>query len=153
MAPEESHAVSRLAVDVFNRFVAPGCGKKACNMFVAYVTPSRIERGVDDGNRVWVAKAGGCIVGVIEVRDDTHIAMLFVAPDWQGQGIARRLVAKARAHVIEKQPRKRRLTVNAASGAVGAYRRLGFSARTAQQKKDGIVYTPMICPLRTPESS
>lgn len=93
-----------------------------------------------DGNRRWVAVAGDAIVGMLEVRGGTHIAMLFVESAYQRHGVGRGLVEAAFGPAAAWPA----LTVNSAPTAVGAYERWGFApVAPVQTSPEGIVYLPM----------
>ena len=63
------------------------------------------------------------IAGVALVRNFWNLAMLFVAPAYQRQGIGRALVEAA---VLECKPHSVMLKVNSSTFAVGFYLSLGF---------------------------
>lgn len=135
----EEVALSALAWRVFDRDVAPLYTAAGCEAFRQFAsTDAMVGRAAD--NARWVALARGEIVGMLEVRDGTHVAMLFVDGDWQRRGISRRLLVAAFGPV-DGWPM---LTVNSAPDAVGAYERLGFVATAGQQEADnGIRFIPM----------
>ena len=70
------------------------------------------------------------LVGVVLVKDFWNLCSLFVASDRQGQGIGRLLVETAALRCAGRSA-KEALWLNAATGAVPFYRRLGFVAREA----------------------
>jgi GNAT superfamily N-acetyltransferase len=91
----------------------------------------------------FVAVAGPRIVGFGAVRDQTHITQVQVAEDWHGRGIGARLV-RALVHAIhERHPRAPRVTLNAASGALVAYLRMGFVPVGPRWLWRGIIAQPM----------
>lgn len=101
-------------------------------------TIANVGRNID----LWLAEpqrclhlkacAQGRIVGVVLVKDHWNLCSLFVAPEWQRSGIGRALVEAASAHCAGRSPRSA-LLLNAATGAVGFYERLGFVARQSNQ--------------------
>lgn len=68
------------------------------------------------------------LVGVILVKQFWNLCSLFVEPALQGQGLGRRLVEAALARCAGLSP-KQALWLNAAPGAIGFYRALGFTDR------------------------
>jgi GNAT superfamily N-acetyltransferase len=78
------------------------------------------------------ASTNGRVVGVVLVKDHWNLCSLFVAPESQGSGIGRALVETASAKCAGRSPRSA-LLLNAATGAVGFYERLGFVARESTQ--------------------
>lgn len=58
---------------------------------------ARIAAEIADGWRLFVADAGGAIAAMLAVRpEDHHLDQLFVAPDFQGLGLGKRLLGFAR---------------------------------------------------------
>lgn len=88
---------------------------------------------------VWAAEMAGTLVGALEVRDETHVALLFVDPAFQRQGIGRGLLTVALGEP-ECWPA---LTVNSTPRAVGAYARLGFQLWGDEIEQNGLRFQPM----------
>ena len=80
------------------------------------------------------------LVGVVGMRERTHLQYLFVSTPYQRAGLARRLWDQARRQADRASGR---YTVNASSYAVPAYERLGFGTVGAVQEKDGVRFQPM----------
>lgn len=80
------------------------------------------------------------LVGVLGIRQPTHICLLFVDKHYQRQGIARDLFnswKKTLEYPIS-------ITVNSSPNAVPAYEKMGFSPINSAQTVDGITFVPMI---------
>ena len=77
-----------------------------------------------------VARLDDQLAGVVLVKDGWNLCSLFVESALQGRGIGRALVeaAAARCRGPGAQPA---LCLNAATQAIGFYRRLGFVERTS----------------------
>ncbi len=144
MRDGEEKAISDLVSRVFSEFVAPGYTSEGIDTFMAYTEPDAIDlRSLLGHNFVLTAKAGGLIVGAIEVRGHEHICLLFVDKEYQRRGIARELIRRA----IVKCSKRRGfeyLSVNASPFAVPVYARLGFVQTDKEQLQDGIRYIPML---------
>lgn len=82
------------------------------------------------------------LVGVLAMRGSSHIALFFVEPCLQGQGIGRALFSTAREACDSDT-----MTVNSSPFAVEIYKKLGFQALSHEQVRDGIRYTPMQCTI------
>jgi GNAT superfamily N-acetyltransferase len=78
------------------------------------------------------------LVGVLATRGNSHIALFFVEPCFQRQGVGRALFHTAREACLLNE-----MTVNASPYAIEIYKRLGFHALSDEQLKDGIRFTPM----------
>lgn len=78
------------------------------------------------------------LVGVLATRGNSHIALFFVEPCFQRQGVGRALFQAAREACLLDE-----MTVNASPYAIEIYKKLGFHALSEEQLKDGIRFTPM----------
>jgi RluA family pseudouridine synthase len=158
MAAGEAGAVAALARRVFNSCVASGVSSAGRRSFLAYARPVRILERLERGHRVLVAEMEGRLAGMIEVRDDTHIAMLFVERDAQRHGVARALIAAAFAGNGPESLAPGRaahgkdaaVTVNATPGSIAAYSHLGFRPAGPERDSDGLRVLPMARPRSRP---
>ena len=91
---------------------------------------------------MFVAVADGKIVGMITLRDSTHISLLFVDERYHRRGIGRALLEYLKDYMRQEMG-ECRVTVNASPYGVEFYHRLGFRDLRPEEKKDGIIYTPM----------
>jgi GNAT superfamily N-acetyltransferase len=116
-------------------------------------TPEAIVRYVTgEQYRYYVAEIGERIVGVAALRDDSdvfHLFHLFVAPEWQGLGIASRLWRALRDAALDdgEVPAGGAFMVNSAVGAVPVYERFGFKSTGPRVEKNGIAFVPMRLPF------
>jgi len=90
----------------------------------------------------FVAEQDGELLGVIAVRDRSHLFHLFVAAQRQGQGLSRKLWNLARLHA-EAQGASGEFTVNSSPFARAVYERFGFRATAPPTTKHGVTYVPM----------
>jgi GNAT superfamily N-acetyltransferase len=154
MAAGEAGAVAALARRVFASCVASGVSNAGRRSFLAYARRVRILERLDRGHRVLVAVMEGRLAGMIEVRDDTHIAMLFVERDAQRHGVARALIAaalpgegwEASADARAAVGTGTAITVNATPGSIAAYAHLGFRPTGPERDSDGLRVLPMARP-------
>jgi GNAT superfamily N-acetyltransferase len=81
----------------------------------------------------------GVIKGVGELKQRRHVAMLFVDPACQRQGVGEALLAAliAQAHADE-------VTVSASLPSVAFYQRHGFACSGEVGESAGLVYQPMV---------
>ena len=91
----------------------------------------------------FVAVAGSRVVGFGAVRNETHITQVQVAEGWHGRGIGSRLVRTLIEAVHRRHPHAQSVTLNAASGALGAYLRMGFVPVGPRWLWRGIIAQPM----------
>ena len=154
LAPGEAGAVAALARRVFDSCVAPEASTRGRRAFRTYARAVRILERLDRRHRVLVAEVDGRLTGMIEVRDDTHIAMLFVERDAQRHGVARALIAAAfpgkssgsSVSACSDAGAGGAITVNATPGSIAAYLHLGFRPAGRERESDGLRVLPMTRP-------
>lgn len=136
--PDDLPAVAAFVQRVYGIAIAPAELPEGQATFARYADAAAMAaRTANHG--VWVAEAGGALVGALEVRDGTHLALLFVEPAWQRSGVGRGLLAAAFGAPAAWPA----LTVNSTPDAVGAYARLGFVAQGPVEERHGIRSVPM----------
>lgn len=146
LAPDREAEALALVRAVFDRIVAPGFSEEGRATFHEFVNLFAFSRRPGEAFAL-AAFAGDDLVGVIEVIDGHHVALLFVDPDRQGRGIGWELVRRAALSCLRRDPPPTRLTVNASPNAVAAYRRMGFSPLDDERERDGIRFVPMLLSL------
>ena len=105
-------------VETFQNFIGNRQNLCALNLY-----------GIFDGDR---------LCGVAATRKgSSHLSLLFVRKEFQGQGIGRMLIDR-----IQKDA-PGSLTVHSSPYAVEFYRRMGFQDTDVEQLEDGIRFTPM----------
>ncbi len=132
-----------LAWRTFLQFEAEDYPQEGVENFERFVTDSTIHRMFIIGSyHLFVAYAGTTLVGMITLRETSHISLLFVDAKYHRQGIGRALVQYVRSFLASGS-RATHLTVNASPYGVEFYHKLGFRDVRPQEQKDGIIYTPM----------
>lgn len=91
---------------------------------------------------MFVALDGGYMAGMITVRSNSHISLLFVDAEYHKRGIGRALMNHLCGY-LKNELGIRRVTVNASPYGVGFYHKLGFRDLKPEQESEGIRYTPM----------
>ncbi|MET0232914.1 MAG: GNAT family N-acetyltransferase, partial [Rhodanobacteraceae bacterium] len=124
----DARAIGVLVRRVTRQDVLPGQTTAAAAHLMETMSARNERLRIREGKRYHVAEIGGRIVGVVAIRDDSHVFRLFVARRWRGRGIARRLLDRAILD-CRKRAGARTITLNASPFAVAAYRRLGFVSR------------------------
>lgn len=143
MEPADAEAVSRLIVDVFTEVIEPEHTDEGRSEFLRYVRPDALVERTRSNHFVLVALARERPAGVIELRDNDHVSLLFVDTRHQRRGIARELLARALAVARPARPGLDRVTVNTSRFGVPAYERLGFRQTGPERTVNGIVFIPM----------
>ena len=144
MKPDEAADLAAFVLNVFTEFVAPQFAREGIAEFKKFIAPDLLAERRAAGNVIWVAASGSATAGVIEMRENRHIALLFVDAACQRQGIAGELIRRAVAECRERAPGLDTITVNASPNAVAAYRKLGFKPGEGEQTVNGIRFIPMV---------
>ena len=138
--PADAAAVSALVRQVFDEHVACTFQPEGIEEMHRHVSAAAIA-GRAETHATFVAWQGGLPAGVIEVRDTSHVSMLFVRTSHMGLGIATALIVRAeeacRAAGLE------RLTVHSSVNAQSFYERLGFRPTHDVQHVAGFSFVPM----------
>lgn len=132
-----------LAWRTFLRFEADDYTPEGVRNFENFITDSTLYRMFVVGSyQLFVALDGKKIVGMLTLRGGTHISLLFVDEKYHRRGIGRALMQYMSNYLLSEMQASR-VTVNASPYGVEFYHRLGFRDLRPQEKKDGIIYTPM----------
>jgi len=144
MADDELDAVRALIRRVFDACVGPTYTQEGRRQFHAFLQPDALRRQQME-NDLWidVATIDNVIVGAIAVHHNTHIAMLFIDLDHQGEGLGKKLMSHTVSKCLKADPNLRALTVNAAPNAKIFYRHIGFVPVGPKNMIDGLCFTPM----------
>ena len=132
----------KLVLSVFDALVAPCFTEQGCKTFHDFVRGFAFSRRPQERFTL-AALRQGKVVGIIEVLEGSHVALFFVSPELQGQGIGGSLMKMAVEQCRKDNRGLTALTVNSSPNAVRAYERMGFAATSTEQEKDGIRFVPM----------
>ncbi len=138
--PAETAVVSALAREAFDQFVATHYQTEGVTEFHCYASAEALSQRQESGYITLVAEDSGELVGMLHLRELSHISMLFVQSPRQRGGIGRGLIAAAGAFAGDTDCE---FTVNSSPNAVSAYQRLGFRITGAEQCLHGIRFVPM----------
>jgi GNAT superfamily N-acetyltransferase len=136
----ETAAVSSLAREVFDKFVAPHYQTEGVAEFHRYSSTEAFSQRHESGHVTLVAEHSGELVGMLHLWESCHVAMLFVWSSRQRNGIGRGLLAAAGALAGDTDCE---FTVSSSPNAVSAYERLGFRITGSEQCVHGIRFVPM----------
>jgi GNAT superfamily N-acetyltransferase len=145
MKSGEETYVSNLVWEIFKEYEAPGYKQEGIDEFNKFILPENIKIRCESGQFfVFCCKNIEEIVGVIAVRDNSHISLLFVKKEYHRKGIARKLFETAIEECRKKEQNLYAITVNSSPYTVGIYERMGFEKTDFEQEKNGIKFIPMI---------
>lgn len=93
--------------------------------------------------RYLVVESEGQLIGVIALRDNTHLYHMFIAEEFQGQGMGHKLWETVKAEAMQ-EGNIGRFTVNSSLNAVPVYERLGFVPVGNKVEENGVTFQPML---------
>ena len=125
---------------VFDEFDASYYTEEGIQNFYKFINYKCISKGIANTLKIFIAKDDKKIIGMICIRDYSHIAMLFVDKEFHKQGIGTKLIDKAKDY-CKKYVEE--ITVNSSPYAIDFYQKIGFKANGLEKTIDGITFLPM----------
>ncbi len=139
---DDTNKISALVSALAQKYIGQDFSEQGRKILLSSMRPDAIRSYLQSGFRYHLAKIEGRLVGVIGIRDNHHLYHLFVASEYQRQGIARKLWQVALEVCLETgNPGK--FTVNSSKYAQVVYEKLGFVAQSEPQERNGVVFIPM----------
>ena len=97
------------------------------NVLTSHIPPERLVAGLETRGKGWVAEHEGRIVGFsMADREESIIWALFLLPEWEGQGLGRRLLDRAVGWLCGEGSGRIWLTTEPGSRAEGFYSHVGW---------------------------
>lgn len=141
---DEWEEAMELAWKTFLEFEGDVYPPEGIRSFEDFITDSTLKRMFIMGAyQVMAAYDHEKMVGMISLRNETHISLLFVDRYYHRKGIGKALISGLSKYVKEEIG-KSQITVNASPYGVDFYHRLGFRDVGPQKQQDGIIFTPML---------
>lgn len=131
-------AVSALCVDAFSVAVAPSLSHEGVETFKNIASVGSFLNRMSQNNTILVYEENGRVIGVVELKEGRHVAMLFVSPDCQEMGIGRKLISAIMPFISADT-----ITVKASLNSVPAYLKYGFTCAGDPDERAGLVYQSM----------
>ena len=132
-----------LAWRTFMQFEAHDFTPEGVESFQDFVTDTVLYRMFVLGSyQLFGAYDNNKMIGMLSLRGEPHISLLFVDEKYHRMGIGRGMIEYVSRYVLTEEGRDS-ITVNAAPYATGFYHRMGFVDTDVEQACDGIRYTPM----------
>lgn len=132
-----------LAWKTFLEFEADDYAPEGIRSFEDFITDSGLKRMfLAGGYQMLTAYDHGRMVGMITLRNENHISLLFVDKSYHRRGIGKALIRRMAEYVRDRAGRER-LTVNASPYGAAFYHRIGFRDLGPEKRQDGIIFTPM----------
>ena len=138
MEEKDLETVSAICLAAFTQSVADSLSEQGIATFATVADSKSFGKRIHEDNVILVAECDGKVQGVVELKEGRHIAMLFVRPEQQKQGIGTKLLS-----AVLDQARVKHVTVKASLSSVPAYQKYGFECMGEVGEAAGLVYQPM----------
>ena len=136
-------AVIAVAWVTFKQIASQVSDEEAANAFREGLTSTQLYIDFLQGRYpVFCACQNKKVVGMIAMKDHSHISLLFVRPEFQRKGIATRLLKQSVAYCRSNGGME--LTVNAISTGAPFYISNGFESLGEERVEQGLRFVPMI---------
>ena len=144
MVKGEEQETYELIVRVFHKYVAPVYSKDGIDKFLGMLSPDGLN-GMSSGQSSFVilAKEKSKIIGMLSVINESHIALIFVDPEHQGNGIGNHLIDEAIRKCLNRNPDLSEVTVSSSPNSKSFYEKAGFEVLGDEINEEGMRYTPM----------
>lgn len=141
--------INELIKKVYDEFVSIDYTEEGNKFFYNFIQAENfVDRYEKSNNIILIAKQAGKTIGIIEIRSNNQISLLFVDKLYHGQGIARKLFDDALKRCKLRNKNIDKFYVHASPFSIPVYERLGFY-KTDEMKEDfGLKYLPMEMDLK-----
>ncbi len=139
---DDAASISKLVYALSEKYMAHEFTIDGARTLLDSMKPGVIKECIQSGFRYHVAEIGDQVGGVVGVRDNSHLYHLFVAEEYQHQGLAKKLWQVAvRACLSNGNPGI--FTVNSSKYALPVYKKLGFVIQSEPEERNGVISIPM----------
>ena len=139
---DDTDEIGKLICTLAEKFITREFSSKAREHFLSSNDGKSVEQNMRSGFSYFVAIDSKRLMGVVGMKDNSHLYHLFVAEQYQGMGLARRLWEKA-MNECKRKGHHGIFTVNSSNNAIGVYEKLGFVQAGPMIEKDGVFFNPM----------
>ena len=135
--------------DVFCECDMQDYSEKGIKTFKYFIRRENIEDKINKKDmKIFGAYNENELIGVVCMRNVTHISLLFVKKSYQRRGVAKALLRRAIYDSIKNNENANKITVNASPVGLAAYKAMGFVPDSLEKEEDGMRYTPMSLKLQ-----
>lgn len=129
--------------NVFDEFIGIDFPNKGRIEFYEFISLNNMLAKFNEKTMsFWGSYIDNKLVGVLALKENKHISLLFVDKNYQGRGIATGLFEVIK-ELCEKNPAIDKISVNSSMCAFSFYKKIGFVEIDKEIEKNGIRYTPM----------
>jgi GNAT superfamily N-acetyltransferase len=144
MEKGEEKEVYDLILQVFHKFVAPTYSQKGIETFLDMVSPKALcEANKGKNSFVIIAEHRNRPIGMLAIRKDSHIALIFVDSKYQGKGVGKHLLDEAIKICLNRNSDLTEVTVSSSPNSMRFYEGVGFEAQGIEVDQNGMRFTPM----------
>ena len=145
LRPDEVDAALDLAMTTYLEFEAPDYGPEGVTTFRRDIYDNEAFRAacMDGTNRMWGALDHGRLIGLMAMRGQSHIVLVFTHRDYHRQGVASAILQALLADVRCENPPLSRLTLNSSPYGLPFYLHAGFQPADEEKTINGIRFTAM----------
>lgn len=142
---EEVSDALALAFEVFMQFEAPDYKPQGVETFRKDIIENaefidKCRKGICP---IYAAFHDGNMVGIIGMRNKSHINLVFTKSEYHRKGIATSIFKYLLSEVKKNSPQVKEITLNSSPYGRSFYLHLGFVPLSEEQEIDGIRFTPM----------
>ena len=142
MKADEADYVYDMILRVFHKHVAPTYSQKGIETFLSMLSPEFLkERNLEKFTIVAVQKDK--LIGTLSMINMSHIALLFVNSEMQGNGIGNSLIQFGINKCLEDHPDVKAITVSSTSNSLSFYQNVGFEIIGEEANENGMRFIPM----------
>jgi GNAT superfamily N-acetyltransferase len=140
---DDAAAISALIRPLAEKYISFEFSSQGAEALLNSLSASAMEGYFQTHIIYHVGEANDGLVGVVGMRNNSHLYHLFVAEAFQRQGIAKKLWDVAQ-EVSRQRGHTGSYTVNASRCSVAVYRKFGFSPSGPLQTRNDVTYFPMV---------
>jgi GNAT superfamily N-acetyltransferase len=137
---DDAYGISSAIRDAFLTNVGPVNPDAGTLFFVTVQNPKYYKKKIPECISMFVAEKDNIIVGVIGIKGG--LAPFFIIPDFQRQGIGKKLFSIALRDWVEKT-NNTILTLKSSPNAIDFYKKLGFDSNGEEYIENDIRCIPM----------
>lgn len=136
--------ISELITPLMKKYVFPTIEAAAHDIVIESVSEKSIKNYLSENHQYMLAiKGGSKLVGVIGMRDKSHLLHLFVCESIQGSGVSRMLWEAMKEKILAEYDIEQ-FTVNSAINAKSVYLSFGFFETQGIRNRSGMIDIPMV---------
>ena len=136
--------ISELITPLMEKYVFPTIEASVHDIVIDSVSEKSIKNYISKNHQYMLAiKDGSKLVGVIGMRDKSHLLHLFVCESIQGSGVSHMLWEAMKKEILTEYDIEQ-FTVNSAINAKSVYLSFGFVETQGIRNRSGMIDIPMV---------